>query len=877
VGRDWARTEFHRFLKEEDSKRYFLIMGKPGCGKTAFLADYVCYDRKTDVENSPYHFIGKGMRMDFDSSCSSWNSPALFIQSVGYQLMQEYGEGIMEWERLGLEALAEVGELQGELTVAKIREYEAMPYPPDVKRVVATAKVKRLDRSASINVIHIEKLLAKDIETPLLQYVVTPLKHIAKRNPNRQFIVIIDALDEADNQYWGDRNIFKILLTMDNIGMNKLPNNVRFLLSTQRGKHPELEQKLMEKKATTLWFSEDNKGEIKHKREIDSDIKLFVTNLAESETIQGLLIKNDIDTDFFINSVIDACKRNFLYLHYLKQGLVSGDIDVSHLEQLPTDLIDLYNHFVKIISMEVSETDWTNQCKPMLGILAVAKEPLSLKQLVNLSGAKKPLEIKEEIRAKKRIISTKISRMEQFFNIITPDKGKKLFTLHHPSFREFLVSDDNEDLISAEEAHEDIVHYYTSKDGLWRKGYAMKHLIHHMIESDSWDKLMELLTDTDYLTKKQESEQQYLFQNDIITLIRNNNITNDTLTEILATVLKTVVENMEESKEKADWLDIFAYWLDEFGYKYDKLNDKRRQVLKEVANKFDHACGDVSARLVTSYLEKGEEDWALRFAELSTWVYQRSEDFGRCVEACEKAEKLCIRECMDKAYRILARAEFIRMRAKALNELSKLEKDEGKKAEYKQRANEAYSHLNEVLAAGTGFAWEPAKKEWQILESDDKAVLGLPKLSDSQKRIQVVSNTHDSISAIHIIQSLQQVDAKVEWIHTSEFKSENLAPMDTILTILIGGPKAPGISSVAHKFYEQEKEQRKKESENKKSDFLELYSASGMVSKILTMKEGETLCCMAGGPSKINTLKAAYDLLDDPDVRQIIGVEPDLS
>jgi hypothetical protein len=43
-----------------------------------------------------------------------------------------------------------------------------------------------------------------------------------------------------------------------------------------------------------------------------------------------------------------------------------------------------------------------------------------------------------------------------------------------------------------------------------------------------------------------------------------------------------------------------------------------------------------------------------------------------------------------------------------------------------------------------------------------------------------------------------------------------------------------------------------------------------MVSDVLKMQEGNTKCVMAGGPSKINTFKAAYDLTLDKEILNIL-------
>ena len=116
---------------------------------------------------------------------------------------------------------------------------------------------------------------------------------------------------------------------------------------------------------------------------------------------------------------------------------------------------------------------------------------------------------------------------------------------------------------------------------------------------------------------------------------------------------------------------------------------------------------------------------------------------------------------------------------------------------------------------------------------------------------QVISNKHDAISAMYIIQFLEGIGGKIRWINSSDFQLKDFAPHDTRYTVLVGGPKAPGVSLVADKFYE----------ENKKG-FLRLYSAGEYVSTVIAIQEDNTSCYMIGGPSKANTLHAAWELTE---------------
>src|ERR1700678_543751 len=94
VGRQWVRDAVAAFLRA-DGPRHFLLLGEPGCGKSAFLASLV------SLHNYPHHFIGVGSRFDVEDSLA-WRSPVTLAESIGYQLVRDYGGWVIPWEDWGI-------------------------------------------------------------------------------------------------------------------------------------------------------------------------------------------------------------------------------------------------------------------------------------------------------------------------------------------------------------------------------------------------------------------------------------------------------------------------------------------------------------------------------------------------------------------------------------------------------------------------------------------------------------------------------------------------------------------------------------------------------------------------------------------------------
>lgn len=387
---------------------------------------------------------------------------------------------------------------------------------------------------------------------------------------------------------------------------------------------------------------------------------------------------------------------------------------------------------------------------------------------------------------------------------------------------------------------------------------TLTYLFTYLMNAKKWDEIGKLLAKIEYLKKKQEPEEQYKFQDEFVNLL-NSEIPDDKLKNVLEGVLEAI-KQMPDGNKKADWLDIFAYWINKFGV---EPKTKRSPKLKDIAIQFDEECGKISKRLVDSYEKKKEHDWAMRYAELRTWVYQRAGKFGECIEASEDAEKMSLQGGMDEAYRRLGQAEFIRIRAHAFMKLF----EETKETKYKDSARKVYEELTKVFPADGGESQWPGIKEWDEIEehlmTETYKVLPTPSQAGPDQpgafKAQVVSNLDDCIGAMHIIQFLEKQGGRVEWIHHKQFETERFAPEDTLFTVLVGGPKAPGISNVAYEFYKDDKK-----------NFLRMYSGLYPEANRLYINKDNTHCFMLGGISKIHTLMAAYEFTKFDKVKQII-------
>lgn len=839
VGRKWVHNEVNSFLKD-DGPQYFLILGEPGSGKTAFMAELI-------KQNSyPHHFIGKGSQIDIESTLD-WYDPVRFAESIGYQLVCDYGGWIMNWEDWGISVKIDIKKAEGLVMGAEVEEFKATPRLVDKPKLSVEEKIERFGAAAKAIGVYIHEFIM-DVEQIVRQLLVAPLNNIAEQLPDQQVVIVLDGLDEATEYSDSSRNIMNIVSKI------KPHGNIRFLLSSRPGKHLTDVPGFLDK-CKIFWLSEDEKGN-RDPRTIE-DARTFVAKLAEEKPIKEMLSVKKMSPLKLAEKVANASQGNFLYLHHYALGLQEKDENMLNLEALPKGLNKIYGYFLSVIRGEQEELYWNQAYKPVLGTLAVAKEPLSRRYIASFS------KVDEEK------VGSIIVRIKQFMDTIGDRPQDRRYSIYHKTFGEYLVSGMSEDdYIDGTKAHRRIVEYFKERDSSWKEAYAMKYLLSHMIDGQAWDDVKTLLTNIDYLEKKHAKEEQYSFQNDFIALLRNQYISTDKLSEILEAVLNTIYEQSEDDMNKADWLDTFAYWINEFGVEANiEMLSVSKKELKKIAKKFDEACGKLSKKLTSDFLKGGKNSWALRFAELRTWVYQRAELYDQCVDACKDAERMCLQEGMEDAYRDLGRVEFIRMRVHALRLLSEREANKSEKAKYEIEVQKAYDELNEAFSSVGVGSWKLTLKEWQYLEEImDKRLDKILDLSSKMEKIKpgnfkakVVSNAHDCISAMHIIQFFHENGGLVEWIHHRDFKVEKFPPEDTLFTVLIGGPKSPGISEVAEVFLKTDKEQ-----------YLQMYSGLYCKAYRLKTEKNDSYSYMLGGISKINTLMAAFEFTVDTEVIEII-------
>lgn len=616
------------------------------------------------------------------------------------------------------------------------------------------------------------------------------------------------------------------------ISSPEMPRKVRFVIA-QRPEDAVIKNVVEERELRELCAEHMDLGKMNENESLKF-IKDYATDCELNEATREVFLERYGGWPLLMELGLDELQE------------VEGEITEEIIKDLPSDIKDFWDKRYK----KVKEKD----SRAFLQTVNLLPHPYLLD---DVAGFAKLEPDAMELASSSDCPVWQLLREEDYDEIYSGEIWEDCPTHKHATAKEYVV-----DLLKTKKNKklydkrlDAIVSHYKEKIGADLKDKdALVYILPHMIDGQLWDEVEKLLTNIEYLKKMQSPEEQYIFQKDVIDLLKNQEISTDKLGEILKEVLKAIKNQMEDSMEKLDWLDIFAYWIINFGSNGEL---GRISQLNKLSRKFDEECGRISMKLANKCEKNLEYGWALRFAGLATWVYQRSNHYKECIDACRRTEDLCEYAAEDKIYYHLLKAGYIRTRARALARLASEQEKERTRQKYEEDARMAYEDLKAEFSLDGQNTWILSVDEWKILEDHESETL-LPTRSTvgiekgGSFKAQVVSNTYDAISAMFVIQFLKDKGGEVKWIHSTKFKNENFAPENTKFTILIGGPKAPGISEVADRFYEADKDA-----------FLRLYSAKEYVSTVIEVQKGNTFCYMVGGPSGDNTLEGAVHKLTE--------------
>jgi tetratricopeptide (TPR) repeat protein len=458
VRRGWLAEELDAKLNEP-GKRFVLLTAEPGAGKSAFLAQLA-----KDHPEWLRYFI----RRDQRSALADVSDKSLLLR-IGYQLSARRPELFAEDQvRLSVSVEQHFGTVaeQAEAVGIRVSRLLASPFHQNVLKVVQHVQSnqgKVVGLQADELVAEPRLLAAEDL---LFLALVSPARALARTDPGKQIVILIDALDEI-RYHPGTENILAWLTNCP-----ELPENLRFVLTSRPDN--EALKLFRDKQADRLAKLEIAKDD----RNVRQDVQTFVTKLIDEPAIAQVLQQTEGGAQAFAKKAIAKAHGNLGYLDALARGISQAigrtDMQLLHellaLKELPLDLEGLYGFFLHQIKAAVvrerielkdpkteesyDKPVWPAVYDPILGVLAVAMEPVDLDLIIRLGG----------IRTERVWVSGALDRLMQFLDVVN---GRYRF--YHATVAEFLTAESTRDLSDRGDLYVNPSRWNTQVvDVLWR-------------------------------------------------------------------------------------------------------------------------------------------------------------------------------------------------------------------------------------------------------------------------------------------------------------------------------------------------------------------------------------------------------------------------
>jgi len=490
IGREWLEKQLEALLEKSDI-RFVVLIGEPGIGKTAFMANLAAKH-----PGWPRYFLRRDSRELLRSGDAK-----TFLLTIGGQLASLYPQ-LFRPENLNVTVRQRIESLEqgGSAIGIRIDELKVSPFhnvalyvEQEIRRVkgeVTGLEIGRLVGDARL-------LDLADLESLAL---LTPAGMLRGIDPSGRIVILLDALDELRYNP-AEQDILQMLR-----GLTELPENIRFIISTR----PEafLQPLLDRRDCCHLKLDKQLQSNL------EDDLRAYAQVAFTDFDGESSLRQLGLDPTTYIQKLLSKANRNFLFMRsvvteireVLKYPAQKEKLEaLLRIEQLPTDLAQLYNYFLSNIVDLVKqhgfgESAWRTHVKPLLSILAVAREPLSNDQLAAFTGLKK-----EDVR-------DLLHELRQF---VVSVEGKRTFQLYHASFAEHIFDEENNPdyWVESPWAHERIINRYLQIWGRMDRrlpelknpdrrdideGYGLRHLATHL-SAGNWNSELNRLLALEWL------------------------------------------------------------------------------------------------------------------------------------------------------------------------------------------------------------------------------------------------------------------------------------------------------------------------------------------------------------------------------------------
>ncbi len=487
--RDWLADHVEKRL-DAPGCRFVLLVAQPGAGKSAFMSQ---------LADDHLEWLRYFIRRDQRTALGDVSAKSLLLR-IGFQLAARHPAAFSR-DEISLSVRQRIGEVsnQGELIGAEIERLTASPFYKVVMQIEQSVRSNQ-GRTVGLKVdeLVVESRLLTDVDLLHLA-LVDPAKVLQRRDPTQRITILIDALDEISYHATTD----DILTWLTNCPA--LPENVRFVITSRTA--DERLKLFCDKQASNL-------SELiidQHDSNVSRDVEKFIEGLIGEKPLAQALAQTEGGVEAFGRKAAAKAHGNLGYLDALARGIEQAYLQnepqtlraLLTLNELPADLEGLYSFFLHQIKatagrerVELRNSSgetydqpvWPAVYSKVLGVLAIAMEPLDLKQIERLA----------KIRVERAWLIQALERLVQFLDV-----AQNRYRFYHATVAEFLTAERTAESTHTGDLyqdprfwHEQIADYYfNTHKGDWHDcdRYGLSYLASHLFEAKDAHRLQQLL------------------------------------------------------------------------------------------------------------------------------------------------------------------------------------------------------------------------------------------------------------------------------------------------------------------------------------------------------------------------------------------------
>jgi hypothetical protein len=238
------------------------------------------------------------------------------------------------------------------------------------------------------------------------------LSEAAQQEPNRPVIVLVDALDEAEDTGLTTSTNRLYLPPILPVGV--------FFIVTSREEH---DYRLVVDRREDIYLRDDDPHNL-------ADVRRYIETFIE--TSRGEMAARidawQVTAAEFVAVITEKSQGNFMYLVHVLRDIHRGRLTaatVDTIRNLPRGLKDYYQRHWRSMKAQ-DQARFEQYYQPVVCILATVREPVHVEQVAEWTKLE-PLAILEVIQT-----------WREFLNEDADEQGRSLYRIYHASFQDFL-------------------------------------------------------------------------------------------------------------------------------------------------------------------------------------------------------------------------------------------------------------------------------------------------------------------------------------------------------------------------------------------------------------------------------------------------------